>query len=262
MVGDPWQALYGFRGARPEQVPCLVKDACFVQRDLRTSFRWRSARQALLADQLRAGQGVSLPEGQAENMDVLLALRWKPLWEAGPHVLPLAYGSTKGHIHEAACTLLLSEVTQRMFGENATFHSDALTTLGIDHEAAQRLRSPLQAVVADLAGTTGIAEIWTSLNTVVASETDRPLPRRRNHTHTARLENLRARLHASARVIPGLTAHQAKGREWDAVGVCLTGPERETLRQGLSSDSEDHRKLYVALTRAKRMTTAVYGDAP
>lgn len=42
--------------------------------------------------------------------------------------------------------------------------------------------------------------------------------------------------------------------------MCLTGPERETLRQGLSSDSEDHRKLYVALTRAKRMTTAVSGD--
>jgi DNA helicase-2/ATP-dependent DNA helicase PcrA len=261
VVGDPWQALYGFRGARPEQVPCLVQDARFVQRDLRTSFRWKSVQQALLADQLRAGQGVTLLEGQAENMDVLLALRWKSLWEAGPQVLPLAYGSTTGHIHEAACTLLLSEVTQRMFGENATFHSDALTTLGIDHEAAQRLRSPLQTIAADLADTTGIAEIWTSLNTVVASETNRPLPRRRNYTHTARLENLRARLHTSAsRIIPGLTAHQAKGREWDAVGVCLTGPEHETLRQGLSSDSEEHRKLYVALTRAKRMTTAVSGD--
>jgi DNA helicase-2/ATP-dependent DNA helicase PcrA len=130
------------------------------------------------------------------------------------------------------------------------------------HEAAQRLRSPLQAVVADLAGTTDVAEIWTSLNTVVASETDRPLPRRRNHTHTARLENLRARLHASACVVPGLTAHQAKGREWDAVGVCLTAPEREALRQGLSSDSEDHRKLYVALIRAERMTSVVDGHAP
>uniref|UniRef100_A0AAU1UPJ1 Uncharacterized protein n=1 Tax=Streptomyces sp. NBC_00119 TaxID=2975659 RepID=A0AAU1UPJ1_9ACTN len=150
---------------------------------------------------------MTLPEGQAENVDILLALRWKPLGEAGPHVLPLAYGSTTGQIHEAACTFLLSEVTQRTFGENATFHSDALTTLGIDHEAAQRLRSPLQAIAADLAGTTGIAEIWTSLNAVVASETDRLLPRRRNPAHTARLENLRARLHASAsRIVPGRIA--------------------------------------------------------
>jgi DNA helicase-2/ATP-dependent DNA helicase PcrA len=135
VVGDPWQALYGFRGARPEQVPCLVQDA-LVQRDLRTSFRWKSAQLAPMVDQLRAGQGVSLPEGQAENMNVLLALRWKPLWEADTLVLPVAYRSTTGQTHEAASTLLLSEVTQRTFGENATFHSDALTTLGIDHEAA------------------------------------------------------------------------------------------------------------------------------
>ncbi|MFB7559214.1 3'-5' exonuclease [Streptomyces brevispora] len=195
-------------------------------------------------------------------MDVLLALQWKPLWEVGSHVLPLAYGSAKGHIHEAACTLLLSELTQRAFGENATFYNDALTTLGIDHEAGQRLRSPLQAIVTDLAGTMTIAEIWTALNTVIASETDRPLPRQCNYTHTARLENLRARLHASAgQLVPGLTAHQAKGREWETVGVHLTGAERESLRGGLSSDSEDHRKLYVALTRAKRMTTVVSGEA-
>jgi DNA helicase-2/ATP-dependent DNA helicase PcrA len=198
MVGDPWQALYGFRGARPEQVPGLVQEARFIQRHLRTSFRWKGAEQAPLADRPRAGQGVTLSEGQAESMDVLLALQWKPLWEAGPHVLPRAYGSATGHIHEAACTLLLSEVTQRTFGENATFHSDALTTLGIDHEAGQRLRSLLQAVVADLAGSMGIAEVWTSLNAVVAGETDRPLPRRGNYAHTARLENLRARLHSSA----------------------------------------------------------------
>ncbi|MFJ6861744.1 UvrD-helicase domain-containing protein [Streptomyces werraensis] len=258
VVGDPWQALYGFRGARPDQVPGLVQEATFVQRNLRTSFRWKSAEQALLAERLRAGQGVTLTEGHADDMDVLLALQWKPLWEAGPHVLPLAYGSTTGHIHEAACTLLLSELTQRTFGENATFHNDALTTLGIDHEAGQRLRSPLQSIVDDLAGTTDIAKIWTSLNEIVASETDRPLPKRRNHTHTARLEKLRGRLNAPAsRLIPGLTAHQAKGREWDTVGVRLTRLERETLRQGLSADNEDHRKLYVALTRAKRMTTAV-----
>jgi ATP-dependent exoDNAse (exonuclease V) beta subunit len=42
--------------------------------------------------------------------------------------------------------------------------------------------------------------------------------------------------------------------------VSLTFPEREILRKGLISDSEDHRKLYVALTRAKRMTTAVLQD--
>ncbi|MFE8941669.1 UvrD-helicase domain-containing protein [Streptomyces sp. NPDC007872] len=255
LVGDPWQALYGFRGARPEQVPVLVKEADFIQRNLNTSFRWKSEQQTQLADRLRAGQGVTLPREQSDDLNVLLALQWKPLWEAGPHILPLAFGSAAANIHEAACTLLLSEITQRMFGENAAFHNDALTTLRIDHEAAQRLRSPLQSIVNDLAGSTDIAEVWSSLNTVIASETDRPLPRRRAPVHTDRLEKMRARLQTSAvQIVPGLTAHQAKGREWDTVGVFLTDPERETLRHGLTPDNEEHRKLYVALTRAKRKT--------
>ena len=260
VVGDPWQALYGFRGARPEEVPNLIHRARFTQRNLHKSFRWRSDEQAMLADPLRAGEEVTLPQGRAKNMDVVLALRWKTLWEASQNVLPLAFGSATGQIHEAACTLLLSEVTQQMFGENASFHGEALTTLGIDHEAGQRLRFLLQDVVASLASTTDIAEIWTSLNSVIAQETDRPLPRRRHPRHTARLHDLRARLHSASRVVPGLTAHQAKGREWDAVGVLLTDPERESLRRCLTSAKEDHRKLYVALTRARRMTTAISVD--
>ena len=260
VVGDPWQALYGFRGARPDRVPDLVSEASFVRRDLRHSFRWKSTGQALLADRLRAGYGVDLPQVQAGDMDVLLALQWKPLWEVGPHVLPLAYGSATGQIHEAACTLLLSELTQQTFGENATFHNDALTTLGIDSEALERLRPHLQALLTDLAGTADLAQIWTALNTVIATESDRSLPRR-HHTHITRLHNLRARLRtAGPRLVPGLTAHQAKGREWDHVGVHLTGPERESLRHGLRSDNEDHRKLYVALTRAKRATTTTPAD--
>lgn len=263
VVGDPWQALYGFRGARPDQVPDLVAEARFVRRDLRTSFRWESDEQTLLADQLRAGHGVTLPYGRPQDMNVLLARQWKLLWDAGPHVLPLAYASSTGQTHEAACTLLLSELTQRTFGENATFHNDALTTLRLDSEALQRLRPLLQVLLDDLAGTADIAEIWATLNGIVSRVSDRPLPRKRNPAHTARLENLRARLQApTARLIPGLTAHQAKGREWDHVGVRLTTPEREALRQGLSSTNEDHRKLYVALTRAKRTTATISAASP
>ncbi|MET8117668.1 UvrD-helicase domain-containing protein [Streptomyces prasinus] len=256
VVGDPWQALYGFRGARPDQVPDLVHEARFVQRRLRTSFRWKTPKQALLANQLRAGQGVALSPGRADDMDVLLALQWKPLWDAGCHVLPMAYGSATGQVHEAACTLLLSELTQQKLGVNATFHNDALTTLGIDGEALERLRPSLQDVLADLAGTISIAEIWASLNKNIGAETKRTLPKKRNYHHTERLENLRARLATpTSRLVPGLTAHQAKGREWDNVGVLLTDLEREVLRGGLIPTSEEHRKLYVALTRAKLATT-------
>ncbi|MGW2483736.1 UvrD-helicase domain-containing protein [Streptomyces sp. NPDC001571] len=258
VVGDPWQALYGFRGARPDLVPELVSDAQFVQRPLQRSFRWRTDGQERLADELRAGHGVILPQGQAEDMDVVLSLQWKTLWSSGPHVLPLAYGSATGQVHEAACTLLLSEVTQQKFGVDATFHKEALIALGIDAEALERLRPSLQQIITDLAKSTGIANIWSDLNEVVGAETRRKLPKKRNHHHTARLEKLRVRLHADGnRLIPGLTAHQAKGREWNNVGVVLTSSEREILAAGLVQTREDHRTLYVALTRAKQATHGV-----
>ncbi|MGW4728695.1 UvrD-helicase domain-containing protein [Streptomyces shenzhenensis] len=258
VVGDPWQALYGFRGARPDLVPELVRESQFVQRPLGRSFRWRTDGQERLADKLRAGHGVILPQGKAEDMDVVLSLQWKTLWSSGPYVLPLAYGSATGQAHEAACTLLLNEVTQQKFGVDSTFRKEALIALGIDAEALERLRPSLQQLITDLAGSVGIAEIWSALNDVVGAETQRKLPKKRNHYHTARLENLRARLHAVGnRLIPGLTAHQAKGREWNHVGVLLTNSECEDLAAGLVQNREDHRTLYVALTRAKQATRRV-----
>ncbi|MFG2803844.1 UvrD-helicase domain-containing protein [Streptomyces pseudovenezuelae] len=261
VVGDPWQALYGFRGAQPDHVPALIRQASFIQRDLRISFRWKSTQQQLLADQLRQGHGVTLTQGEAANTDVLLALQWSHLWDAGPQVLPLAFSSNTGHTQEAACTLLLSELTQRTFGDQATFHNDALTTLGIDHQVLQRLRPRLSALLDDLSGTKELTALLAEFTDVIKEETGRQLPRR-HPTHIARLQYLRTRLQTpSDRLVPGLTAHQAKGREWDHVGVCLTAAERETLRQGLKSINEDHRKLYVALTRARR-TTVLLQPAP
>lgn len=258
VVGDPWQALYGFRGARPDLVPELVSDVQFAQRPLRRSFRWTTDEQKCLANELRAGHGVILPQGRAEDMDVVLSLQWKTLWSSGPHVLPLAYGSATGQAHEAACTLLLNEVTKQKFGVDATFHKEALIALGIDAEALERLRPSLRQLITDLARSARVAEIWSDLNDVVGAETRRKLPMKRNHHHTARLENLRVRLHADGnRLIPGLTAHQAKGREWNNVGVLLTSSERETLAAGLVQNREDHRTLYVALTRAKQATHSI-----
>jgi DNA helicase II / ATP-dependent DNA helicase PcrA len=43
-----------------------------------------------------------------------------------------------------------------------------------------------------------------------------------------------------------LTTHQAKGGEWDVVGVCLMDEERQTLARRLSVTEDTHRKLYVA----------------
>ena len=77
----------------------------------------------------------------------------------------------------------------------------------------------------------------------------RPIP---NLAADAQLERV-VRLCALARrldlpVVPGLTVHQAKGREWKHVGVTLSASDISRLAAGLSAGSEWERKLYVALT--------------
>jgi DNA helicase-2/ATP-dependent DNA helicase PcrA len=52
-------------------------------------------------------------------------------------------------------------------------------------------------------------------------------------------------------LIPGMTIHQAKGREWGSVGVVLTRQDAEILSNGLKPLTDDHCILYVALTRAR-----------
>jgi DNA helicase II / ATP-dependent DNA helicase PcrA len=53
-------------------------------------------------------------------------------------------------------------------------------------------------------------------------------------------------------LIPGMTIHQAKGREWASVGVHLVPDEAHHLATGLSQERHSDRALCVALTRAKR----------
>ena len=64
--------------------------------------------------------------------------------------------------------------------------------------------------------------------------------------HTRRLAQIQERFAHGGRAAPGLTTHQAKGGEWDVVGVCLMDEERQTLARRLSVTEDTHRKLYVA----------------
>jgi DNA helicase-2/ATP-dependent DNA helicase PcrA len=137
LIGDPWQALYRFRGARPDLVPALVERIQMVTRPLSQSFRWRSDSQAELARQLRAGEPTTLPPADPEQVpDVVLATEWKHLWDLDARILPLAFGAAKGNIEEAGATLLLDFATRSLLGVSAVYAGDAFTTLRIEDPLA------------------------------------------------------------------------------------------------------------------------------
>ena len=259
VISDPWQALYLFRGARPDVVPDLLTRTGVETLPLTSSFRWRTDEQRDLASTLRQGRGVVLPTDPTAQPDVVLALWWKDLWDLGPSVLPLAFGSFKGGYEEAAATLLLNHVTRNIFDLDATYLADALASLDVqDLTTPQRLEPELQGVVDVLtSGAAGaVNSAYSQLVTTVGTVSRRAL-RPAHAAHTKRLAQLQERLTFAGRPTPGLTTHQAKGGEWDVVGVRLRDSERQTLAGGLSSSEDTHRKIYVACTRAHTRTVEI-----
>lgn len=258
LVGDPWQALYGFRGARPDLVLELLTRTEMTALPLRESFRWKTVAQSTLAGDLRGGRGVVLEELPAveagDGMDVVLASVWRDLWSVGSFVLPMAFGSAKGNLVEAATTLLLSQVTTAMFGISGTYRDDALATLGItDADAVQRLQTAFTELLSQLQSAHTRKEldaVYLGLISAVRTESPRQFPLKSHKRYTDRLRLLQERLQRGTPLVPGMTIHQAKGREWDVVGLQLTSTETSMLAEGLDRDEEKHRQLYVACTRA------------
>lgn len=261
LIGDPWQALYRFRGARPDLVPELVEKNSMATLSLTESFRWRSVEQADLATRLRAGQPITIePAGPGHaDPDVVLATRWADLWEVDARVLPLAFGAAKGNVEEAGATLLLDYVTRTLLGTGAVYASDALSTLRIaDPLAVNRLDAGWPIVIEALLqpGIKGPKGGYIALVELIATESDAAFrPVRGNYTK--RLAWLRERLELDGDLILGLSVHQAKGREWDTVGLALKPSHVEHLTNGLSHTETTHRELYVACTRARVRTVAV-----
>lgn len=263
LVGDPWQALYLFRGAQPHVVRDLLVRNGIPTLPLTQSFRWQTEEQAELAVKLRNGTGVILPT-DPDDLDVAIALFWKDLWAMGGGVLPLAYQSFKGGYEEAAATLLLNHVTRNILDLDATYLGDALTALNIqDRDVPRQLEPDLQGVIETLQPGTpaAIKAAYEQLVAVVGTVSARYL-RPPHAAHTSRLAMLQSRMAHSARPVPGLTTHQAKGGEWRIVGVFLRDTERKSLGAGLSVTQDTHRKVYVAATRARYRTVEVRQAAP
>lgn len=259
VVGDPWQALYGFRGAEPELVPGVIAEVGMRRLPLTQSFRWRTDEQATLAGQIRASQPVTLPAGAATTVDVVLAHQWDHLWDVGNDVLPTAFKPQSGNPQQAAATVLLNVLTTRRLGLEATYLADATLTLQMPGpESLSRLEPGLDDILTQLVrgDATTAKALWPEFVAVLATEAQRDIKTNPHPNYWSRLAQMADRARRS-RLVPGMTVHQAKGRQWSTVGVRLTAEDVALLAAGLTAVTEVERQLYVALTRGRQRTIAV-----
>lgn len=269
LVGDPWQAVYDFRGANSAAVLPFVRELGLTPVPLRRSFRWETPQQERLATQLRSREGVTLEAApNVGALDVVLSAEWKPLWSLGPQVLPLAFKSATSTRAEAAATLVLNRVTEQALGLSAVFFDDALATLMLDEEVYREIETDLDEVLHRLEDGTAAGDLgkaaaraakaaWLHLDEVLNRVSpDQPL--RAHKSHFERLTWVGERRSSTAAgLVLGLTVHQAKGGEWPVVGVHLSEAEEGRLCHGLDPAAEPDRKIYVACTRAKHQTYLV-----
>ncbi|MFD6177561.1 MULTISPECIES: UvrD-helicase domain-containing protein [unclassified Isoptericola] len=259
LIGDPWQALYGFRGAQPDLVPDVIARIAATTLPLTQSFRWETEEQAALASQVRSSQPSNLPMAATVETDVVLSRQWEPLWNVDDALLPLAFKPKNGNTPYATATLLLNALTTARFGVSATYLNEALITLGItDPQSLSRLEAPLGDIIALLASDAADAAktLWPELVSIVKTEAPRSIPENAHHNYYARLRRIAVRAQQPT-LTPGMTVHQAKGREWPVVGVHLIEKDAEHLAAGLTNQTEIERQLYVAVTRARRRTVQV-----
>lgn len=254
VVGDPWQALYGWRGATPEKVQELLDELPFKAYEQPESFRFRGEQMPALTTSLRLGEPVTIPRGSSVEIDVALARRWAHLWNVGDNVLPLAF-RTVGNAIDGMLNLLLDEVTRRNLGVNAYGKQAATVILGLDPEAlaevqAAALEPVLQAMLTGVAAPDILKRLRNAALELGASKRPSKLPRQGEPIRMLEVEALRRRL-GRTDLVPGMTVHQAKGREWPRVGVALSRRDEHLLTTGLHELDDDHCVLYVALTRAQ-----------
>jgi DNA helicase-2/ATP-dependent DNA helicase PcrA len=251
IVGDPWQALYGWRGAQPALVAPFAEDHHFERIPLTESFRFESEETREVAAALRGGQAISLALSQ--DNEVALARKWRHLWELPPNILPLSFGRPQNQT-QAALTLLLNHATRARLGCESMFVREAVGILNLEADRVAAESPALLGPLLDgLEAGVGEATVLDRLRDAVVDlgASQRPPAVAANEAaHEAHLRLLLDRLREPD-VIPGLTVFQAKGLEWDRVGVHLTPDDVAALAQGLSQGNDAHRVIYVGLTRAR-----------
>jgi DNA helicase-2/ATP-dependent DNA helicase PcrA len=255
LIGDPWQALYEFRGAEPELVPGVITDLGFQKFPVTESFRFQTDEMKSLAEQLRTGTAVQLAAGTPADADVVLASQWRPLWDISVDVLPFAFGQINNRT-DAAMALLLEPLASARFGQPPRASLEAAVALGLDPDVSRDELSDALAPVLDrlaLGTVDDATEALSLLRTILRDIGGRNIPALSATKEAKRIELLLALSKRLGRshLVPGMTVHQAKGREWNSVSVHLTPGQTGRLATGLMQDQAGDRAIYVALTRAR-----------
>ena len=253
IVGDPWQSLYRWRDAVPELIKQYVEEPSrrFVKYALDRSYRFESSEQTQRVTDLREGGVLSLENGVSADVDVVLASQWSSLWHLGNNVVPLSFGKVVGYA-SAVCCLLLNELTLRHFGLTSPHFDDAVRVLKLSPEGLERFN---EAIVAPVLSHLEIGgDVDADLIQRIESDClrsgflSKELDGNGRAQLAADLRSLSLRLQRGD-LVPGMTVNQAKGREWDRVGVWFS-----KLPEVLDISKEYHRKIYVAVTRSRFST--------
>lgn len=257
VIGDPWQALYEFRGAEPELVPGFIADLGFETFRITQCFRFATEEMRALGTDLRAGNPVALTVGEAAESDVVLASWWRHLWEVSDDVLPLAFGQIHNRT-DAALALLLEPIAAGRFGQLARAAPEAALSLNLTPEQVRnQVPSAIEPVLDRIAGGT-LSDASAGLLLLRRALRDlggREIPALHGSNEAQRVASLLAlskRLRKRV-LVPGMTVHQAKGREWGKVAVYLQPGQTARLAAGLEAVRHADREIYVALTRAREV---------
>ncbi len=253
IVGDPWQALYGWRDAVPDLINQYVEDSgrSFVKYVLNRSYRFESPEQIERVTTLREGGLLALEHGESIDVDVVLASHWSSLWHLGNNVIPLSFGKVAGFAAAVSC-LLLHELLMRHFGFGSPHFDDAVRVLRLSPEQLERCNEVIVDPAlrhlevrgdVDDVFIRGIEHECRGLGCFSEDEGEESRDRL---TKNLKLLSLRFQ---GGNLIPAMTVNQAKGREWDRVGVWFS-----KLPEVLDINNEHHRKIYVAVTRSRLST--------
>jgi DNA helicase-2/ATP-dependent DNA helicase PcrA len=249
LVGDPWQSLYEFRGASPDRVHDLVAAHSFEQIDMPGHRRYRTREMKALAQSLFDEKPFSVAAAEdGDEFDVVLAHGWNTLWDENRiEVLPMGRPSRLDGSELANCfVILLNEVVHGFFGRDAAGVVEARRKLGL-----HRYDEAIQPALTTLRDSTApIENVWLALQAAFNLEDRRwKVQGKRATLSMARLRELCL---LGEPPVLGLTIHQSKGLEWDRVlllnGELSTAP---AVLNKLDRQYEDHRSVYVGLTRAR-----------